>query len=66
MAAVAVLSVVVVVVGAAGFVALNAITHTTSASQHSCSPSSSPPCTAKSHATTEVHLSGELLALPRR
>jgi len=53
-AAVAVLAIVVVGAGAVGFVALSAVSHTTSTSQHSCSPSSSPQCTAKPHTTTEV------------
>ena len=64
-AAVAVLGVVVVAVGAVGFVALSAVSHTTSASQHSCSPSSSPQCTAKSHAASSVHFAAGLPAPAR-
>jgi len=64
-AAAVVLGVVVIAVGAVGFVALSAVSHTSSASQHSCSPPSSPQCTAKSHAITELHAPGGLLALAR-
>ena len=57
------LGVVVVAVGAVGFVVMTAVSHTTSSSQHSCSPASSPQCTAKSHATTEAR---SLAGLPAR
>lgn len=64
-AAALVLGVVMVGVGAAGFVVLSAISHTTSSSEHSCSPSSSPQCAAKPHGVTEARAPGEPLPLAR-
>ena len=54
MMAAVVLGVVVVGTGAAGFVALSAMGHTSSTSQQTCSPSGSPQCAGKGHTTTEV------------
>lgn len=52
--AVVVLGTVVVAAGAAGFVVLTAMSHTTSTSHQTCSPAGSPQCAGKGHATTEV------------
>lgn len=52
--AVVVLGAVVMAGGAAGFVVLSAMSHSTSSSQHTCSPSGLPQCDGKTHAVSEV------------
>lgn len=49
-----VLGVVVVAVGVAGYVVLTAVSHSSSSSQQTCSPSSLPQCDGKTHVTSQV------------
>lgn len=52
--AVVVLGVAVVATGVAGYVVLTAVTHTTSSSERTCSPSSSLQCGGKAHAASDA------------
>lgn len=53
---------VVVGVGATGYVVLELVSHSTSSSAHTCSPSGSPQCADRTHAVTEAVGSGVALA----
>jgi hypothetical protein len=51
---VVVLAAVVVAVGVAGYMVLSVVGHTSSSTQHTCSPSGAPECTTKAHASSDV------------
>ena len=53
---VVVMASVIVAVGIGGYAVLSVFGHSSTSTQQSCSPASSPECTAKAHASSDVGL----------